>query len=231
MRSFWNDRAREDALYFVDNRLVYGDADETAFWAGGEEGLDQLLAIFGARIQRSDVVVDVGCGVGRFTRALAARASKVMAIDISEEMLAQAQELNAHLDNVEWVLGDGKSLAGIPDGVADACISHVVFQHIPDPEITLGYIEEIGRVLKPKGWALIQVSNDPDVHRRRRSITQRLRSLTGRAPKGQEHPAWLGSAVDIGDVRAATDRGGMDLERVWGAGTQFCELLLRRPAS
>jgi SAM-dependent methyltransferase len=230
MRDFWDDRAREDALFFVDNRLAYGDADEDTFWSGGEEDLEKLLAIFGMEIQPSDTVVDIGCGVGRFTRALSPRAEKVISLDISEEMLTQAKELNSHLENVEWVLGDGKTLAGVRDEAADVCFSHVVFQHIPDPAITLGYIEEIGRVLRPKGWALIQVSNDPDAHRRRTPLSTRLRALTGRAPKGQQHPAWLGSAVDVGEAREAAERGGLDLERVWGAGTQFCELLLRKPA-
>ena len=167
MRDFWDDRAREDALFFVDNRRGYGEAGEEDFWAGGEEGLEQLLAIFGMEIQPSDVVLDIGCGVGRFTRALAQRAQRVISLDVSEEMLEKARELNPQLDNVDWVLGDGRSLAGVDDQAVDVCVSHVVFQHIPDPRITLGYIEEVGRVLKPKGWALIQVSNDPQAHRPR----------------------------------------------------------------
>ncbi len=64
MRSFWDDRAREDALYFVDNRLAYGDADADAFWSGGEEDLRKLLAAFGMNLQSADTVVDIGCGVG-----------------------------------------------------------------------------------------------------------------------------------------------------------------------
>ena len=46
----------------------------------------------------------------------------------------------------------------------DGCFSHVVFQHIPDPPITLNYVREMGRVLRPGGWALFQVSNDPTIH-------------------------------------------------------------------
>ena len=32
---FWDERAREDAFYFVDSRLDYGDPDVERFWAGG----------------------------------------------------------------------------------------------------------------------------------------------------------------------------------------------------
>jgi len=104
----------------------------------------------------------------------------------------------------------------------------VVFQHIPDPSITLGYVREIGRVLKPGGWAVIQVSNDPAIYRPRTPLHRRLRQLAGLAPRGSGHPAWLGSSVDLGDVAAAAGDGGLDVERVRGEGAQFCQLLLRK---
>jgi SAM-dependent methyltransferase len=229
MRRFWDARARENALFFVDDRLAYDDPDEEEFWSGGEEALDFLLSLFEQRIEPTDTVVDIGCGVGRFARALAARAKHVLAIDISAEMLARAREANDGLENVDWIQGDGVSLRGVGDEAADVCFSHVVFHHIPDPAITLGYVEEIGRVLGPGGWALIQVSNDLDSHRATTSLRTRLRALARRGPRGSGHPAWLGSAVDLADVRAAAKRGGMELDGVWGKGALFCELLLRKP--
>ena len=93
--------------------------------------------------------------------------SDVLALDISPEMLERARELNPDANNVEWLLGDGTSLAGVQDASVDACVSQVVLQHVPDSAITLGYVREIGRVLKPGGWAAIQVSNDAEAHRRR----------------------------------------------------------------
>src|SRR3954447_23307991 len=87
---FWDERAREHALFFVDNRLPYRASDAEGFWAGGELALDQLLQATGVRVAAEDVVVDIGCGVGRLTRALAARAREVVAVDVSAEMLARA---------------------------------------------------------------------------------------------------------------------------------------------
>jgi SAM-dependent methyltransferase len=123
------------------------------------------------------------------------------------------------------VHGDGTSLQGIDDGVADGCVSHIVFQHIPDPGIVLGYIREMGRVLRPGGWSAFQVSDDPSVHRPQRGRVVRLRR---QRPRGTEHPAWLGSAVDLDELGAAAAAGGLDVERVVGEGTQFCIVLLRR---
>ena len=231
MRRFWDERADEDAFFFVDNRLDYGSPDLDRFWSEGERTLDALLELVGAELDSSDHVVEIGCGVGRLTRAVARRAAHVRALDVSPRMLALAREHNADLGNVEWLVGDGRGLAGIEDGSADVCLSHVVFQHIPDPAITLDYVREVGRVLRPGGWAAVHVSNDPSIHRPRMRLRRLLHGIGAalrRVPRGQGHPAWLGSAVEIDAVESAADAGAMDLERVIGEGTQFCYLLMRR---
>ena len=233
MRRFWDERAREDALYFVDNRIGYRDpAAEERFWQGGRADLDGVLADLELAIGPEDRVVEIGCGVGRLTRVLAERGASVLALDVSAEMLERARAANPGLENVEWVLGDGESLAGVEDASADIVFSHVVFQHIPDPEVTLGYVREMGRVLRPGGRAGFQVANNPEEPLRtgNQSLRNRVRALVGRGPKGQTHPAWLGSAVDLDDVRAAAADGGMRVERVVGEGTQYCLVRARRSA-
>jgi len=170
---------------------------------GTDQELDRLVAVFGVTIQPSDVVLDIGSGVEHFAPALAEQAERVVSVRVSDE---------------------GDSLEGIEDESIDVCLSHAVLRQLSDPAVTLRYVEEIGRVLKPKGWALIQVSNDPAAHPRA-SLKGRLGALVGRSPRGDS-----GSAVDGGDVRTAAGRAHLDLDRVWGAGTDSCELLLRRPA-
>ena len=231
MESYWDARARENAMYFVDNTVDYRSPDAERFWQEGERALDAILGSLGVRVAPEDEVVEIGCGLGRITRALAARAASVTALDVSAAMLERARELNAGLANVRWLHGDGTTLAGVADAEASACFSHVVFQHIPDPAITLGYVREMGRVLRPGGWSAFQVSNDPSVHRPvggAARLRQRLLAAAGRAPRGQDDPAWLGSAVDIGELRRVAEGAGMRVERVVGEGTQFCFVLLRR---
>jgi SAM-dependent methyltransferase len=231
MSSFWDRRAQEDAFFFVDNRLEYGDPDLERFWADGEGDLETLLGRLGVSIDPGDAVLEVGCGVGRLTRVLAARASSIRALDVSEQMLALATEHNPDLANVEWILGDGATLGQIESGSVDACVSHVVFQHIPDPTVTLGYVREMGRVLRPDGWSAFQVSNNPGVHRPRHALaTARdgARAMLGRAPRGQRDKHWLGSAVELEALRDSVARGSMEIEQLIGAGTQFCCVLTRR---
>jgi SAM-dependent methyltransferase len=231
MRRFWDARAREDAFFFVDNTGRYGAPDTERFWSSGEETLRVFSERLGVSVAPDDVVLDVGCGIGRLTRALAGRSREVLALDVSADMLAQAKKLNPQLENVSWLQGDGVSLAPVQAASVDAIVSFVVFQHIPDPAITLGYVREMGRVLRPRGWSAFQVSNDPGVHEassRRPGLRARLATLVGRAPRGQRDPAWLGSAVDLDELAAVADSAGMDVERVEGARQQFCLVVLRR---
>lgn len=233
MARFWDARAREDALYFIDNTLAYKGADRSRFWQRGEEELNSLLGAVRATLNPDDDVLEIGCGIGRMTRAVSRRVRHVTALDVSTEMLARAKESNTELTNVAWLRGDGTSLRGVADSSVDACVSHVVFQHIPDPEITLGYIREMGRVLRPGGWSAFQISDDPAIHRWRWDSNQwkvRISSLFGRAPRQQSHPAWRGSRVELGRVRTCAREGGMDVERVAGEGTQLCFVLARARA-
>jgi SAM-dependent methyltransferase len=225
MERYWNRRAREDPFRYVDNRRWDWDKNLDAFWQEGERVIEGLLGGLGVELSGQEDVVEIGCGVGRLTRVLARRARSVQAIDVSADMLAHARRHHAELENVTWIHGDGETLGGLPDGAFDACVSFVVFQHLPEPELTYGYVREMGRVLRPGGWAAFQVSNDPQVHRRPRLPGRLARRAPGRAYRD---PAWRGSAVEISRLSEAGAAAGLTVERIEGQGTQFCHVLARR---
>jgi SAM-dependent methyltransferase len=224
---YWDERARENALYFVDNEIGYDDPDTDAFWRRGEQVVERMLDMAGLTVGADEAVLDIGCGVGRLTRALAGRAGRVYGLDVSREMLELAKRHNPELENVEWLHGDGAGLAVVGDESVDGCFSHVVFQHIPDPEITLDYVREMGRVLRPGGWALFQVSTDPSVHRKPTRLRERAKSIIGRGTADQDR-AWWGSAVEMDGLRAAATEGGLEVERVFDEGSQYTTVCARR---
>lgn len=236
MRTYWDEKARENAMFYIHSELDYSNIDEAEFWSSGRENLDRTLGIFDKRITSDDRVVEIGCGIGRITRAIAERAASVVAVDVSMEMVNRCREALVDLDNVTVRLGSGRDLSGIPDGTADVVYSFIVFQHIPDPDITCQYIRDMGRVLRPGGWAVFQVSEDHEVHRRERWAWSerwptRLRRLIGRAPRDLLAPQWLGSALRREELLGALALGGLDLDGSVGDGTQFCLVHARKPVS
>src|SRR5581483_11870342 len=82
MRRFWNDRAREDAFYFVDTRQRYRAPEPERFW-DAEPLVDYLLAGLGVELDPTSVTLEIGCGLGRITRVLSARSRRVLALDVS----------------------------------------------------------------------------------------------------------------------------------------------------
>lgn len=234
MGAYWDAKARENAMFFIHSALDYGDTDEQEFWASGPDNLDRTLEPFSRAISPTDQVIEIGCGIGRMTRALADRAAHVLGIDVSEEMVDRARRALAQLDNVELMVGSGRDLTGVADASVDVAYSFIVFQHIPDPQVTCRYIEEIGRVLRPGGWTVFQVSEQPDIHRREtwagsESLKDRVGRLVGERPRGCLQPQWLGSALRREDLLGSLDRGGLVLDATLGDGMQYCMVSAHRP--
>jgi SAM-dependent methyltransferase len=225
---YWDERARENALFFVDNEIGYDQPDTAAFWSRGEQVVERMLGMADVVVGADDTVLDIGCGVGRLTRALSSRAGHVYGLDVSREMLELAKRHNPELDNVEWLHGDGAGLGSLDDASVDGCFSHVVFQHIPDPDITLNYVRDMGRVLRPGGWALFQVSTDPSVHRKPARMRERVKSLLRLGGATDEDRAWWGSAVRMDDLRAAADGSALQVEQVFDEGSQYTTVFARR---
>ncbi|MGH3131088.1 MAG: class I SAM-dependent methyltransferase, partial [Gaiellaceae bacterium] len=78
MRTTW------DALASAETEVYVGDP------ARGDEELAALLGRLGAD-PRGGVCVEVGCGPGRMTAALAARFDRVLAVDVSPAMIERAR--------------------------------------------------------------------------------------------------------------------------------------------
>ena len=83
-----------------------GQAGQT--WVNAQERMDEMLAgLSTTTIERADPrsgerVIDVGCGCGATSIALAQQGASVWGIDISEPMLARAIQRSADLDNVQF---------------------------------------------------------------------------------------------------------------------------------
>jgi SAM-dependent methyltransferase len=98
-------------------------------------------------------LLDVACGPGVVTAAIAPRAASVVAFDATAPMLdkAKARCAKAGLANVEFKCGDAESLP-FADARFDGVVTRLAIHHFADPQRALG---EMFRVLRPGGTAVI----------------------------------------------------------------------------
>jgi 2-polyprenyl-3-methyl-5-hydroxy-6-metoxy-1,4-benzoquinol methylase len=96
-------------------------------------------------------ILDVGCGSGSNSLALAAKGHKVRGIDISEEGIARYRShgFDGHVVDLE-------SGIDYPDGTFDLAFCSEVIEHMTSPEILAG---EMLRVLKPGGRLVLSTPN------------------------------------------------------------------------
>ncbi len=102
--------------------------------------IEGLLPLDGRR------VLDLGCGKGRFGRALAERGAGVVGLDLSAAMLRDAHGL-------ERVRGSIRRLP-FADGAFDRVVAIETLQHLP-PESWDQILAEIHRVLVPGGVLVV----------------------------------------------------------------------------
>jgi len=106
------------------------------------------------------VVVDLGCGPGTLTAALARRwpHAKVHGIDSSAEMIEAAQALRAgSSERLSFALGDVRGWK--PEGGVDVIVSNAVLQWVPGH---LGVLARWAGFLQPGGWLAFQIPANHD---------------------------------------------------------------------
>ena len=148
----------------IENDHVFGDVDtsgvapeliryleEVAAMPEVREVHDRAAAILDAR--PGERVLEVGCGLGADARELAQRVApggEVVAIDLSQAMVAAARERHDPSLPVTYERGDVTALAH-DDASFDVVRIERVLQHVPDVGLAC---REMARVLKPGGRLL-----------------------------------------------------------------------------
>ncbi|HTP35389.1 MAG TPA: class I SAM-dependent methyltransferase [Candidatus Acidoferrales bacterium] len=212
MRADWDARARTEGTFFIaTGRDAWTDE---AFFASGEENVRQHILndmenICHGMDPRQMRVVEIGCGAGRLTRALAAVFGEVHGVDVSPEMIELARQKLAGSNNVCLYANSGADLAVLPERPFHFAFSYIVFQHIPEKAIVEGYLRDAHRVLVPGSLFKLQVDGGP---------------TEDRTPD-----TWHGVSFTEAEAREMAQRCGFELRYTEGAGTQYFWLWLFRP--
>jgi ubiquinone/menaquinone biosynthesis C-methylase UbiE len=157
MRHEWDARARKDAFFYIASWRKDWDASD--FLNSGQKDYERLVSPTLERVDFSPAgkaMLELGCGAGRMTHAFAARFGRVLALDVSAEMLDRAREMLEGVGNVELKHANGLDLAEVASQSVDFAFSYLVLQHMPDQKTVSRYVCELLRVLKESGVCLFQ---------------------------------------------------------------------------
>ena len=131
------------------------------------------------------LVLDAGCGGGRYARLVASHGAKVIGVDLSAAVIKAAALCESH-PNAAIIQADLLDLS-LADGVFDLVYSIGVLHHTPDPRKAFG---EIARKVKPGGRMAVWL------YRRnvflQEWLNSGIRSITTRLPSRVLEPLCVG---------------------------------------
>jgi SAM-dependent methyltransferase len=208
MRADWNQRAGEDAYYYV----AFGrrEQDDEEFFATAADVVKGLVCDL-KRVRSRDAALEIGCGPGRLMRPLSRHFKEIHGVDVSDQMIELAKERLRDTPNAHPHCSSGSDLAMFPDEKFDFVYSFAVFQHIPSREVVFSYLREARRVLKTGGILRCQ--------------------LNGLPPHAKQYDTWSGVRIapeEIAGFAREQDFQLLVVEQIW---TQYMWITCRkRPA-
>lgn len=214
MKRDWNDRARENAKWYI-NTVKKDQSDDEFDDTGKPEAHKFVLGdpvLSQGRDFKQRRLLEIGCGIGRMTKHLAEAFAEVHSTDVSAEMITQARERLRDYPNVFLYETSGVDFSELPDDYFDLIFSVYVLQHVPDVSVVHSNIRDACRTLKPGGLFKFQVCGiDHEAY--------------ARIPKD----TWTGAAFSEDEIRRAARESGVKLVSILGYGSQYTWVILRKP--
>ena len=142
-------------------RAQYGKVGDAYVKSTGHatgNDLDRMLAL--AQPQATDTLLDIATGGGHVARVIGPHVGRVIASDITPEMLDHAIPYleQQGLTSVERLVADAQDLP-LDDASVDIATCRIAPHHFPDPS---AFVAEVARVLRPGGRFILVDSTVPD---------------------------------------------------------------------
>lgn len=159
MLKFWNKADPEEAKHLIVNPHTWYQELPSHLQLILESDPTVKNFVYPPGGDKLPAALEIGCGIGRLLKPMAALFTRVIGLDISEKMRDHAKEYLQGLygDSVQYeLIGADSKFRNIPDCSVDFVYSFLVFQHIPSKEIVESYLKEAFRVMKPGGVIRVQ---------------------------------------------------------------------------
>lgn len=234
MRDYWNSRARENAVWYVDTSLDYDGPDLERFYETGRRVVEDALDNGPVRPDGRQLAVEIGPGLGRIAKALSEHFDEVVGVDVSEEMVNRARELIRE-PRVRFEVGNGRDLSQISSGSADFVVTFTVLQHLPSAEIIEGYLREAARILRPGGVLCAQWNNLPHARRWRLKVRwwqlrRRILGALGRSVEIRTAPEFAGTRLPFDRVSRVLEQSSMVVKGTKDLGKLFAWVWAQKEA-
>lgn len=170
------------------------------------------LIIETAGLGPDDTVLDLACGPGLITCAVAQVVRHVTGIDITPAMIEQAQhrQRSEGLTNMTWEVGDGLALP-FPDASFSAVITRYSFHHFLDPQAVLA---EMARVCQPGGTlCVVDILTSSPEQAKAYDHFQKLRDPSHVRGLGLEELTGLFYDAGVRDMRTVFYKSELELEK------------------
>jgi trans-aconitate methyltransferase len=146
--------------------------------------------------QRGEKILDLGCGSGQLSAAIAYAGAAVIGLDSSPEMLAEAR---AHYPTIEFRLGDAADFA--LESPVDAVFSNAVLHWVKNAAGAAGCIS---RALKPGGRLVAEFGGHGNIQ----PVVDAIHDVLGPVEMPWYYPS-------IGEYASVLDQNGLETRQAW----------------
>lgn len=129
------------------------------FQAEGGRYLDAIrrLALSLLAPQRGEWVMDLGCGRGELSCAIAEAGARSIGVDFSRDALAMARETAGRLGRQLLLVRCRAEALPFRPGSIDAILATDIVEHLPDPDLRRS-VREVHDTLKPGGRFIVHTA-------------------------------------------------------------------------
>ena len=167
-------------------------------------------------LRRSLHVLDVAAGTGLLSQAVAPKVKRVVALDLTLEMIAEGYKKvqQRGLRNIIFILGTAEALP-FPEGTFDLVMTRFSFHHFRRPEVVL---REMNRVCRPGGSVVVVdlLASADNKLRARYNLLERLRDRSHTAALSRRQMESMATELGLKTMSFSSRGVRMDFEKWLG---------------